>query len=668
MKTALFRYLKRLTISASLKTAFMLGAGLTLIVSGVSLYSWHEQSSQVRYALNDYLPQIESSFTIESNLGNLVDRLNEFLQAANTSTRLQLRNQIEQHLAQIEHLSQKMDSSERASIQSTLTESRTLLARLDNALYTMFIAREKTNEIAARINWLHDDFTTELNSLLQDFSWQQSALLDQMENRGSDTDQRIRRSLRAVQSEQQQVYALSRLEDQITDDLRDRLNALQTDGEGSGDIEAHLRYLHYLKRIADENLRALDAHPSTVTLRQTIEELLDIGMAENKMPAAIRDYVQAKETLKQVTQAKEATLARFRTQLETQLGNSHRQLQRFNQRLEHIMWVSGGLILFATLLALLLTYLLNHYFIRSRLVKRFTLLNKAVTRIGLGETGTKIPVYGVDELGRIARLLRRTLGQLNRQKHQLELEIAERKDIEHHLRTTQDELVQAAKLAVVGQTMTTLAHEINQPLNALSMYLFTARNNMQNGEPEAAQVTLAKADGLIARIDAIIRTLRSFTRRAEVNIPAQPVPLRQVFTSAWELLSLRHRPQKGKLFLPAGDPIVTGDDVRLQQVFVNLLTNALDSRQSEPHITVFWQEQHNGWQVMIEDNGSGWPMALADSLLKPFTTNKPVGLGIGLSISVSLMEQMGGSLNLASTLKRGACIVLSFKNGTPDAD
>ncbi len=73
-------------------------------------------------------------------------------------------------------------------------------------------------------------------------------------------------------------------------------------------------------------------------------------------------------------------------------------------------------------------------------------------------------------------MLRHTLGQLNAQKQQLEQEIGERKAIEADLRATQDELIQTAKLAVVGQTMTTLAHEINQPLNALSMYQTLSQN------------------------------------------------------------------------------------------------------------------------------------------------------------------------------------------------
>lgn len=652
--------IKNLTISASLRGAFFTGALLTLVVSGVSLYSWHEQSSQIRYALNDYFPRIQTSFLIENNLNTLVDQLNEFLLAANTSARLQLRSQILQHLNDIDAISQRLDAPERQQIKQTLSDSRQLLARLDRSLYNMFIAREKVNEITARINWLHDDFSAEMNSLVQDFSWQQGALLDQMEENPRAALHRLQENLRSVQGEQQQVYTLARIENQIVGDLRDRLADVQSNAEGNGNIAGHIRYLSYLKKTAEENMRPLEGHPSTVTLRQTIDELLDTGMADNKMPAAIGEYIQAQKTLQQVTQAKDSTLARFRAQLDTQLRDSHNKMQIFNQRLEHTMRLSGGLILVATLLALMLAYLLNHYFIRSRLVKRFTLLNQAVVHIRLGDVNAAIPVYGEDELGRIAKLLRHTLSQLNQQRRQLELEIAERKSVETHLRSTQDELVQTAKLAVVGQTMTTLAHEINQPLNALSMYLYSARTAINHGQTENAGQTLIKAAGLISRIDAIIRSLRQFARRSEADAPADQVSLRHAFLAAWDLLALRHKPLDGTLTLPDGAPSVLGDEVRIQQVLVNLLTNALDAALDAPHIQVTWEPVAEGWQVTIADNGGGWPLALADSLLKPFITSKQVGLGIGLSISASLMTQMGGHLRLASTLTQNACVVLQF--------
>ncbi|WP_085548106.1 histidine kinase dimerization/phospho-acceptor domain-containing protein, partial [Escherichia coli] len=571
----LWQRLRQVSISTSLRCAFLMGALLTLIVSSVSLYSWHEQSSQIRYSLDEYFPRIHSAFLIEGNLNLVVDQLNEFLQAPNTTVRLQLRTQIIQHLDTIERLSRGLSSRERQQLTVILQDSRSLLSELDRALYNMFLLREKVSELSARIDWLHDDFTTELNSLVQDFTWQQGTLLDQIASRLGDTAQYLKRS-REVQNEQQQVYTLARIENQIVDDLRDRLNELKSGRDDDIQVETHIRYFENLKKTADENIRMLDDWPGTITLRQTIDELLDMGIVKNKMPATMREYVAAQKALVDASRTREATLGRFRTLLEAQLGSTHQQMQMFNQRMEQIVRVSGGLILVATALALLLAWVFNHYFIRSRLVKRFTLLNQAVVQIGLGGTETAIPVYGNDELGRIAGLLRHTLGQLNVQKQQLEQEITDRKVIEADLRATQDELIQTAKLAVVGQTMTTLAHEINQPLNALSMYLFTARRAIEQTQTEQASMMLGKAEGVISRIDAIIRSLRQFTRRAELETSLHAVDLAQMFSAAWELLAMRHRPLQATLVLPQGTATVSGDEVRTQQVLVNVLANALD--------------------------------------------------------------------------------------------
>lgn len=233
--------LRQISISSSLRGAFLTGALLTLIVSSVSLYSWHEQSSQIRYSLDEYFPRIHAAFLIEGNLNLVVDQLNEFLLAPNTTVRLQLRNQIIQHLDKIERLSQGLSPAERQQLGVILQDSRALLAELDRVLYNMFLVREKVGELAARIDWLHDDFTTELNSLVQDFTWQQGTLLDQIEARQGDARQYLKRA-REVQNEQQQVYTLARIENQIVDDLRDRLNELKSGNDDGMLVETHIRY------------------------------------------------------------------------------------------------------------------------------------------------------------------------------------------------------------------------------------------------------------------------------------------------------------------------------------------------------------------------------------------------------------------------------------------
>lgn len=650
---------QRITISSILRWAFAFGAVLTLFVSAVSLYSWNEQRQQIRYALNEYFPKIQASFQLEENLNALIQELNEFQHAPNTSARIQMRDQIAHRLDTIEQASHRLTPENQQQLAITLRHSRELLSQLDSALYSNFLAKEKVTEIAARINWLHDDFNNELTSLSQDISWQQGSLIDQLTQKTSSTkSQQLQTTLRNVQDELQLVYALAHIETQIVDDLREQLNNTNIDS-----LNNHVRYLSYLKQTAESNMQSLAKHPSTITLRQTIDELLSLGIADKKMPAILQERAAALALLEQTIDAKEQTLSRFRTQIENQLGSSHQELQTFNQRLGHIMSISGLLIAIATLLALLFAFILNHFYIRSRLIKRFTLLNQSVARLGCGELDTTIPVYGGDELGRIAGLLRRTIGQINQQKNQLKQEISERMVIENNLRTAQDELIQAAKLAVVGQTMTTLAHEINQPLNALSLYIFSSERALQNDDKQTLQSNLAKMQGLNLRIVNIIKQLRQFSRRSDADQQLQPIDLSRSLNDAWDLLALRHQPLNARLIAPESIPPVYGDEVRIQQVLVNLLTNALEaSPQAAPVITVCLDKQPDYLLLILSDNGQGWPLALANRLLQPFTTSKEVGLGIGLSISQSIMEQCSGELRLASTLDRHAMVILQFRS------
>ena len=125
---------------------------------------------------------------------------------------------------------------------------------------------------------------------------------------------------------------------------------------------------------------------------------------------------------------------------------------------------------------------------------------------------------------------------------------------------------------------------------------------------------------------------------------------------------MKHRSQKASLHYPDNFTAVYGDDVLIQQVLVNLFTNALEaSLEQSPTITISFEEEASTVTLYIADNGKGWPVHLADRLLTPFTTDKAVGMGIGLSISHSIMRQCQGELYIASTLDRHALVILRFR-------
>ncbi|EFX90487.1 sensory histidine kinase AtoS [Actinobacillus ureae] len=242
--------------------------------------------------------------------------------------------------------------------------------------------------------------------------------------------------------------------------------------------------------------------------------------------------------------------------------------------------------------------------------------------------------------------------------------IKERRIIEQDLRDTQNELIQTAKVAVVGQTMSSLAHEINQPLNAIAIYLFSLKKSLQTGNLSQAETYAENINKLVERTAHIVKGLRQFTKRHTLQDPLQPVSLTQAINTAWELLALRHQPMQTQLSIE-GENVVKGNAILLEQIFVNLLSNALEACKTQAHIQIQLYAQQHKIYARIEDNGEGWPLESADKLLQPFYSNKEVGLGLGLTICQRIMQQFNGNLYIASSLHKSAVIILEFPADEP---
>lgn len=328
--------------------------------------------------------------------------------------------------------------------------------------------------------------------------------------------------------------------------------------------------------------------------------------------------------------------------------------------------ISGAIIVLAMFIAFALVIAVNFFYIRNRLLRRFQLLNQSVDLLTSGESNVKIKVYGNDELGRIARLLRTFIFEINKKNNQLENrnrklmdEINDRIKIQNELINTQNELIQTAKLAVVGQTLTSISHEINQPLNAMGAYLFSAKKAVNLGDFPSAVDYLDKINNLIERTALIIKRLRQFSRKREGKL--NEVNLLDSINNAWGLLESQNKKFRNQLVKPLFLPTVMGEEVLMQQVFVNLFLNAIeaaDSKQTIIKIEPFKQNEQELF-LFVSDTGRGWP--LSDNLLQPFSSSKSLNLGLGLSISQSIMKHCDGNLSIASTLDKHALIILSFK-------
>ncbi len=240
-----------------------------------------------------------------------------------------------------------------------------------------------------------------------------------------------------------------------------------------------------------------------------------------------------------------------------------------------------------------------------------------------------------------------------RKNQRLQAGIRERLEREVALRTAelrqaQDGLVHAAKMAALGQMSAALAHEINQPLTALQMQLGSLRLLLDSGRPEAVRDGLQRIDGLLQRMAALTGHLKTFARKTPAGL-SERLCLGDVLEQALQLLAPRMRSEQVELRTQIDDEAeVLGDAIRIEQVILNLLHNALDAMaESETRILlVRIVREDDGCLLSVEDSGGGIAEETLGRVFEPFFTTKPVGqgLGLGLAVSYGIVRDLGGTL------------------------
>ncbi|WP_409318344.1 ATP-binding protein [Pseudomonas sp. KCJK9016] len=217
------------------------------------------------------------------------------------------------------------------------------------------------------------------------------------------------------------------------------------------------------------------------------------------------------------------------------------------------------------------------------------------------------------------------------------------------LRTAQDGLVQSAKLAALGQMSAALAHEINQPLTAQRMQLATLRLLLDHGRVDDACKALKPVDEMLTRMAALTGHLKTFARKSPSGL-RERLDLATVVDQALQLLDARMRDEQVSLVLHLTRPAwVRGDAIRLEQVLINLLRNALDAMQGKPckRLEIRLEADEQLWRLSVIDNGGGIAEEHLGQVFDPFFTTKPVGdgLGLGLAVSFAIVHESGGRLS-----------------------
>lgn len=256
--------------------------------------------------------------------------------------------------------------------------------------------------------------------------------------------------------------------------------------------------------------------------------------------------------------------------------------------------------------------------------------------------------------------VREKTDHLSRINIKLRQEVKERKRV-------QDELVQAGKLAALGQLSTGIAHEINQPLAAIRHYIHNANLLLERGDLDTHRQNLEKIEELTARMAKTVSHLKTFARwptnqLSSVDLLASIERALSLFTTRIEQqqIKIERRYQQQNLY-------VLAEDIRLEQVLVNLIGNAIDAIGERPAddrlIAIDIATTETTLKIAVIDNGPGIKVEEKNAIFDPFYTTKEVGkgLGLGLSISYNIIKDFGGNIDVEDEAAGGTRFTITLQ-------
>ncbi|MBS1156807.1 MAG: dctB [Proteobacteria bacterium] len=336
----------------------------------------------------------------------------------------------------------------------------------------------------------------------------------------------------------------------------------------------------------------------------------------------------------------------FMTQTQALPGTAWR-LRVFSPitQLEHIARNQGALASMGALLLLICLMMANE--------RRRRLRDRLAAREALQRAH--------DDLER--KVTERT-AELSSTNTRLQQEVDERARAEKTLREAQDGLIQAGKLAIIGQLSTSIAHEINQPLAALNVLSHNALRLQQRAEYGEVESNLERIGTMVRQMAQITGHLKDFARKSSGR--PSPTSLRKAIDNAIFLLEPRLQRRKVGLNIqfPDEDKLVWCDSVRLEQVLINLISNALDAMENtaQPKLEILAEQDAEQVRLQLRDHGTGLNEQIQKHLFEPFfTTKEPgVGLGLGLAISAGIVRDFGGTLAGKNMLDGGALFTLEI--------
>lgn len=621
------------SIKTTLFLSFSVFIVLTLISVVTAWVAFNNLEKNQLNIINATIPSLVDSqqlVVLGSQLSNQTGRL------LTAKTAAELTQEWEELENQSNQLQLTLDRPQLASSEFQQNQLNTLFNQLHLNLTSIhgnishnLTIKQSLFEMKIRLEWLKNDIFDELNPLVADlyFNLQSGAKSNHNEN------PYITRQIN-------QLTLFNNLKSQIN--LINDIVVRTVDSQNDENVKTSELYIGQLIGQIKAIIPQLSDTSTLVTLKQSIDDLFKL--IEGPDSVFLKTKIQL-ELLKN-----SQNLVTLNQQLLTQLNSKTKQQalvqqQQTLQQSQHIFkqtQQSQWSLLIIFIISVSLAVAIGWFYVKRSLVFRISHLNENMISIANGNMNTQITSEGKDEICSMANSLSR---------------------FRDTLVETQNELVQAGKLAALGQLSAGVAHELNQPLAAIRNYSHSSKVLIQRGQGDKALEAINNIDKLSETMAKIITQFKEFSRKSSHNI--QAIRLNEVINNVLTLLEGELDKNAIELQLPPliGDITVYAEMIRLEQVLVNLFSNAIHAMKTSKIKTLSLSTQVNDAKthllLHIKDTGSGIKEEHKEHIFEPFfSTKESKGLGLGLSISYNIMKDFKGALELNKTLRKGCEFIL----------
>ncbi|MGQ3489504.1 ATP-binding protein [uncultured Roseovarius sp.] len=626
---------------------------LTWAVIGIALYWLGNAQALVHTFSTEHTPRLMQTTDLAAQASDLAVLSNRILYS-NADTPNTFENDLR---VSVDQLNQMLRNS--FSTPEMQAQSLDLQRQLAGVIRSLDRARRFETTLRGqvdRLRWINVDIQDETTPLVADFSFNIAALIRGL-TQENDPEER-RRQAEVLMAEQ----ALYRTFVDIGTEAS-IASTLAVEGSASMQNEQLEQFAGLLSDALSRlngQLQGLPLKAEYVTLRQSIEALNQITVGQGSIVSVRRNWLEERRILSQQLEASLSGLSALQSLVQDLSADRRAEIlnssEAFETSASRTVRLLVGMTIFAALAALIILFA----YIRPAIIRPLDHLTAAMRAIAEGRQPRLVDLPARnDEISQLAGAVAAFRDSVQERDRAIE-----------QLQQTQSELVQTGKMAALGNLSAGLSHELNQPLGAIRQRLHMTGRALERADVATAQGQAAKIDDLVARMERIISHLRRFARASEYR--RDTIRLSQVIDAACELL--RSRLDDHGITVEIDDTLndmtATGDFILIEQVVVNLVSNAIDAiaATSDPGGIVFRAEPAAPGNVAFSvlDTGVGLGDLEPERAFDPFVTTKPPGegLGLGLSISYNIITGMGGGLRLAHRVQGGTRATVILPKGT----